>query len=71
MSALKLFGLIGALMISAALVCSGAMLVSGLLSTTGASTVSDAATFASETILLLALVIWLRSILRPTKSRDR
>ncbi len=59
MSALKLTGLIAALMLSAALVCSAGMIATGLLSGMGSPALTDALTFGSEALLLLGLVLWL------------
>jgi hypothetical protein len=71
MRALRLFALIGALMLSAALVCSAGMVGSTLLSGMGSLTLSDAVSAGAETAVLLGLVIWLRSTLGPARAHQR
>lgn len=71
MSALKLIGLITALMISAALACSAAMLASSLLTGMMAPSAADIATVTAETGALVGLLTWLRPTLHAAHMRGR
>ncbi len=71
MKALKLAGLITALMLSAALACSAAMLATSIFTGTMPASPSDILVVGSETAGLLGLMIWLRSALLPASSPQR
>ncbi len=70
MSALKLIGLIGALMISAALACSAAMVMAGAFTGMGSPSLADALTFGAEAVALLAVSTWLSYRLRASRVRQ-
>ncbi len=71
MSALKLIGLIAALMISAALACSAAMVMSGAFTGMGSPSLTDALTFGAEALAFLGLSIWLSHKLRASRVRQQ
>lgn len=71
MSALKLAGLIAALMISAALTCSAAMLATSLLTGMMSPSPMDILLVTLESGALLGLLVWLRSTLRIAKAPRR
>lgn len=70
MSGLKLFALIGALMLSAALACASSMVLTGVLPG-GSLALSDGISFGAQVLALLGLVIWLRSILGRARAHQR
>ncbi len=71
MTALKLTGLIAALMLSAALACSAAMLASSLYAGTMPPTPSDIVLVTSETVALLGLMLWLSRTARAARAPQR
>ncbi len=71
MSALKLTGLITALMLSAALACSAAMLASSIFAGTMPPTTSDIVLVTSETVTLLGLMLWLGRTVRTARVPQR
>jgi len=70
MSGLKLFALIGALMLSAALACASSMVLAGMLPG-GSLAPSYGIWFGAQALALLGVVIWLRSILGPARAHQR
>ena len=70
MSGLKLFALIGALMLSAGLACASNMVLTGMLPG-GSLAPSDGVLFGAQALALLSLVIWLRSILGRAHAHQR
>jgi hypothetical protein len=68
MNGLRLFALIGALMLSSAVVCAAGMVLPGLLPG-GSLALPVAVSFGAQALALLGLVIWLRSTLRREHAR--
>jgi len=70
MSGLRLFALIGALMLSAAVACAASMVLPSVLPG-GSLALADAVSFGAQAGVLLSLVIWLRSMLHPASAHPR